>query len=74
VKTPPLHYWPFTDDIVAKRFLPLERRMVFSPDGRMENFDSQNRPFGFYYCRISLVGRPQGDFCNKIRHKRTCPP
>ena len=43
--------------------------MVFSLDGRMENFNSQNRPFGFYYCRISLVGRPQGDFCNKIGQK-----
>ena len=45
--------------------------MVFSLDGRMENFNSQNRPFGFYYCRISLVGRPQGDFCNKIGQKET---
>src|SRR5262249_47010892 len=36
------------------------------------NFDSQNRPFGFYYCRISLAGRLRGDFCNNIGPERLC--
>src|SRR5215470_18665433 len=58
-------------DIVAKRFLVRERRTVFSRLGRIGYFDSQNRPFGFYYCRISLAGPLLGDFCNKIGHKLT---
>jgi hypothetical protein len=37
-------------------FLVLERRTVFSHLDRNGNFDSQNRPFGFYYRRISLAG------------------
>jgi len=37
---------------------------------RIGNFDSQNRPFGFYYCRISLAGPLLGDFCNNIGHQR----
>ena len=59
-------------DIVAKRFLVLERRTIFSHLDRIENFDSQNRPFGFYYCRISLAGPLRGDFCNKIGHGLPC--
>jgi len=43
-----------------------ERRTVFSRLDRIGNFDSQNRPFGFYYCRISLPGPLLGDFCNNI--------
>jgi hypothetical protein len=61
-------------DIVAKRFLVLERRTVFSPTDRIGNFDSQNRPFGFYYCRISLAGPFLGDFCNNIGQEETWRP
>jgi hypothetical protein len=59
---------PQLADIVAKRFLVLERRTVFSRLDRIGYFDSQNRPFGFYYCRISPAGPFIGDFCNKIDH------
>ena len=62
---------PGRADIVAKRFLALERRTVFSRLDRIGNFDSQNRPFGFYYCRISLAGPFLGDFCNNIGQEET---
>jgi hypothetical protein len=62
---------PSRADIVAKRFLVLERRTVFSRLDRIGNFDSQNRPFRFYYCRISLAGPFLGDFCNNIGQNRT---
>src|SRR5215813_10055846 len=58
-------------DIVAKRFLMRERRTVFSRPDRIENFDSQNRRFGFYYRRISLAGPLLGEFCNNIDPERT---
>jgi hypothetical protein len=51
--------------------LALERRTVFSRLDRIGNFDSQNRPFGFYYCRISLAGPFLGDFCNNIGQEET---
>src|SRR5262249_15927612 len=55
----------------AKTFLVVEGRTVFSHLDRIGNFDSPNRPFGFYYCRISLAGPLLGDFCNNIDHKQT---
>ena len=48
-----------------------ERRTVFSRLDRIGNFDSRNRPFGFYYCRISLAGPLLVDFCNNIGQIRT---
>jgi hypothetical protein len=57
---------PIASDIAAKRFLVPERRTVFSHLDRIGNFDSPNRLFGFYYCRVSLAGPLAGDFCNKI--------
>src|SRR5262252_2184382 len=65
---------PGRADIVAKRFLVLERRTVFSHLDRIGNFDSQSRPFGSYYCRISLAGPLLGDFCNNIGQIRTHAP
>src|SRR5215831_4095532 len=51
-----------------------ERRTVFSRLDRIGYFDSQNRPFGFYYCRISLAGPLLGDFCNNIGQEPTSHP
>ena len=63
---------PLLGDTVAKRFLVVERRTVFSDKDRIGNFDSQNRLFGFYYCPISPVGWwSHGDFCNSMRVKPT---
>ena len=56
-------------DFVAERFLVLERRTVFSHLARIENFDSQNRPFGFYYCHISLAGPLLEDFATISAHR-----
>src|SRR5215475_13367625 len=64
---------PHVADIVAKRFLVLERRTVFSHLDRIVNFDSQSRLFGFYYCRISLAGLLLGDFCNNIGPQQRRP-
>jgi len=50
--------------------LVLERRTVFSHLDRIRNFDSQNRPFAFYYCRISLAGPFLRDFRNNIDPQR----
>src|SRR5215831_3442976 len=61
-------------DIVAKRFFMPERRTVFSHLDRIGNFDSQNRPFGFYYCRISLARPLLRDFCNNIDPELTNRP
>src|SRR5215470_3268215 len=59
-------------DIVAKRFLMRERRTIFLHLDRIGDFDSQNRPFGFHYCRISLAEPLLGDFCNNIGQLRKC--
>src|SRR5947208_8777744 len=58
-------------DTVTKRFLTLERRILFPHFGGIRNIDSQRRSFGFYYCPFLLVERGSGDFCNSIGHKRT---
>ena len=58
----------------CKTIFSLLRKEHFSrskPQAR--NFDSQNRPFGFYYCRFSLIGCPHRDFCNTIGTKRPAP-
>src|SRR5215471_12700287 len=65
---------PLMADIVAKRFLVLERRTVFSHLDRIVNFDSQNRPFGFYYCRISLPDRSSGAFATISARLRNLSP
>src|SRR6266702_927064 len=62
----------FRADTVAKRFLTLERRILFPHFGGIRNIDSQRRSFGFYYCPFLLVERGSGDFCNSIGPKLTC--
>jgi hypothetical protein len=64
---------PLLADTVAKRFLTLERRILFPHFGGIRNIDSQRRSFGFYYCPFLLVERGSGDFCNSIGTKRTSP-
>jgi hypothetical protein len=56
-------------DTVAKRFLTLERRILFPHFRGIRNIDSRRRSFGFYYCPFLLVGRGSGDFCNSIPPK-----
>jgi hypothetical protein len=58
---------PFVADIVAKRFLVLERRTVFSHLDRNGNFDSQNRPFGSIVAESPWLGHSSGGLLQQYR-------
>ena len=60
-------------DIVVKRFLVLERGIIFQERVRMENIDSRIPSFGFCYCLLQMVDGSLADFCNTIGQKQTSP-
>ena len=41
-------------------------KTLFSDQAPTEKIDSQNHPFGFYYCPFSPIQRLGRDFCNRI--------
>ena len=56
--------------LCCKTIFSLCAKNIFPEANPSAEIYSQNRPFGFYYCRFSLIGYPHRDFCNTIGAKR----